>query len=112
MRCIVDRAAPVAIVRLELEGWGELRFRTEGRSGLEVNWSVERSSTNYGVGIERILRLFVVLMMGFDVDCPHAGHLEICRELRTFSDEVQKLDVRHRGRDINAMKEASLKLFF
>lgn len=41
----------------------------EDTSGLEAKGSVDQSSASYGVGIERIFRLLIVLMVGLDVDC-------------------------------------------
>ncbi len=38
----------------------------ERRSGVESNGRVDGSSMDYGAGIERILRLFIVLMVKFE----------------------------------------------
>jgi hypothetical protein len=68
-------------------------------SGLEAKGSDDRSLMDYGAGIEKILRLLVVLMADVHVDCLRAGHLEILNGAR----EAQKLVVRHPGKNhVNA----------
>ena len=90
MCCIVDKTVPVAIVRLELRG-GKL----DGGQVSRVNRNVDRRAANYGAGIERILRLLVVVMMSFRC------RFSACWSFRNlngahgqFSDEAQKLDPR------------------
>ena len=85
----------------------------EGRSGLKANGSVEGSSANYRVGIERILQLLVILMVGFDVDCVRAGRLESCRKLvNILKTDLKSLTQGTQAEHFTITEEAACKFFF